>query len=212
MLLLKNETLKSVFNLPQTLDEVSFEYLTNCVKDIHVAPYRCIVAVVTKAKLRDLLDTKNNNAGSTVFFVVKRSVSPVKGNEDYLAPLNRKIYIAPSVVFQGIDCNNALNQLSVYNIANFIERDSTLRMSIMKGDIFRNVAAGNVQSVLRDTSLLYGGREHQETSLITTTAETAVIVGFKIIYENEIQGHNDAVSLKDTGITNFITPITSNIN
>ena len=84
-------------------------------------------------------------------------------------------------------------------------------MSIMKGDI-RNAAAGNVQRVLRETSLLYGGREHRDTSLITTTAETAIIVGFKIIYENEIQGHNNAVSLKATGTTNFITTITSNIN
>ena len=43
MLLLKNQTTKSVFNLPQTLDEVSFNYLKDCVKEVEIAPNLCII-------------------------------------------------------------------------------------------------------------------------------------------------------------------------
>lgn len=202
MLLLKNQTTKSVFNLPQTLDEVSFNYLKDCVKEVEIAPNLCIVAIVTKARIRDIIDTKNNNAGNVNFFVVKRNVN---STSDFVKE-NKKIYAAPSVIFQGIDCNTPKNQLSIPVLSKFIDSDSTLRMSIMKGDIFKKATIGMVESSMS----LYGGDESKQ--LITTVAETAIVVGFKIIYESDIQGYNSNISLKETGIDNFITPLIATIN
>ena len=197
MILLKNEKLGKEFNLPQSINEINFEYLKECMKDINLSKHYCIIALVTSAKVSELIDTRNNHTGTTKFVVVKHrddcSNNVIKENEVVILP--------PSEAFNGIDCNTTRNELSGFNIIDFVNSDPLLKMSVAKGSIFKNVstsaAALMVSSI--DTTA-------KSNTLNVDTNRNATIVGFKIVPESAIIA-STGMKLKESGTVKYIKAI-----
>lgn len=196
MLQLENQVKGESFRVPQHLSEINFKYVADKVKDIHVNKFYGIVAILQTARLRELLNPDLKGVGSVKFILVDANYP--KDEEDP-TPLNRFLYIAPSDVFTGIDCNPRGNELAGYVLKQFIEDDKDLRMSVMSGNVFRNVSSGAVRSLIADD------KSYTPKQLITTITETVVSVGYKIVQLSSIQGHNKAEGLPAEGeIQKFI--------
>lgn len=196
MLHLENQVKGETFRVPQHLSEINFRYVADRVKDIHINKYYGIVAILQTAKLRELLNPDLKGVGQVKFVLVKAN-NP--STDDEQTPLNRFLYIAPSDVFTGIDCNPRGNELAGYILKQFIEDDKDLRMSVMSGNVFRNVSSGAVRS------LIANGKAEAPKQLITTITETVVSVGYKIVQLSSIQGYNKVEGLPTDGeIQKFI--------
>ena len=114
--------------------------------------------------------------------------------------LNRFLYVAPSDVFMGIDCNPRSNELTPYNLSEFIRSDQDLNISIARGEIFRKVSTGSVISLLgNEVSPATVEKKGDNGKLITTIAETVVCVGYKIVRLSDIQGQNTIEGLIPNG-------------
>lgn len=192
MLHLENQVKGETFRVPQHLSEINFRYVADRVKDIHINKYYGIVAILQTAKLRELLNPDLKGVGSVKFVLVKAN-NP--STDDEQTPLNRFLYIAPSDVFTGIDCNPRSNELAGYILKQFIENDKDLRMSVMSGNVFRNVSSGAVRS------LITSDKTETPKQLITTITETVVSVGYKIVQLSSIQGYNKVEGLPTDGET-----------
>lgn len=196
MLQLENQVKGEIFRVPQHLSEINFKYVADKVKDIHVNKFYGIVAILQTAKLRKLLNPDLKGVGQVKFILVKANYPE---NEPEVTPLNRFLYIAPSDVFTGIDCNPRSNELAGYVLKQFVEDDKDLRMSVMSGNVFRNVSSGAVRSLIADD------KSASPKQLITTITETVVSVGYKIVQLSSIQGHNKVEGLPAEGeIQKFI--------
>lgn len=197
MLLLKNEKLEKEFNIPQSINDINFEYLQDVVKGVSIAKHYCIVALLTTAKISDLIDTKNNHTGNTKFVVVKFR----EDTSNDIIEKGKIAIIAPSDVFNGIDCNNTKNELFGFNIKEFIDSDPLLRMSIVRGDAFKAVANSSAKALILNST-----DTPKTLTLDTTTNKNAVIVGFKIIADSSVVGITD-ISIKKTGTSKYITSV-----
>lgn len=200
MLQLKSETLGKVFNLPQTTEEINFDYLLNCVKDIDIRKHYCIVALVVKCNIKDILDTKKNSAGSARYFIVKRSEDIIEENK--FLEVNCRIIAPASDMFMGLDVNTRFNELTTFGIQNFINSDKKLSMSVARGDLFRNVSTGAVHQLISEPKLIT--TDKTSPKLITTVAETAITIGFKLVPESQCIGIVRTEKLPQSGYTNYI--------
>lgn len=147
MLHLENKTKGETFLVPQHIGEIDFKYVSDRVKDITPFKHFGIVAIIQTAKLREIINPDLKGTGSTRFILVKTNYADDVKEEDR-AMLNRFLYVAPSDVFTGIDCNPRSNELTPYNLAEFIRGDQDLNLSIARGEIFRKVGSGSVISLL----------------------------------------------------------------
>lgn len=186
MLNLVNATTNQTFLVPQTILEVGFDYVSKAVESVNVCKHRGIIAIITTGKLKELLNPQLKGVGSTRCILVKSNY-PTNTPEEDRVPINKFLYAAPSDFFNGIDCNTSFNELSVYNLVNFVQSDRELRMSLANGDIYSKVSTGSVHSMLanENSSAKFNGK------LIKSVAETAVVIGFKIIALSDLQGWND---------------------
>jgi hypothetical protein len=200
MLQLKSKTLGKVFNLPQTTEEINFDYLLNCVKDIDVRKHYCIVALVVKCNIRDILDTKKNSAGSARYFIVKRSEDIIEENK--FLEVNSRILAPASDMFMGLDVNTRFNELTTFGIQNFINSDKELSMSVARGDLFRSVSTGAVHQLITDKNSSSG--KTLTPKLITTIAETAITIGLKLVPESQCIGIVRTEKLPQSGYTSYI--------
>lgn len=147
MLHLENKAKGETFLVPQHIGEIDFKYVSDRVKDITPFKHFGIVAIIQTAKLREIINPDLKGTGSTRFILVKTNYADDVKEEDR-AMLNRFLYVAPSDVFTGIDCNPRSNELTPYNLAEFIRGDQDLNLSIARGEIFRKVGSGSVISLL----------------------------------------------------------------
>lgn len=200
MLQLKSKTLGKVFNLPQTTEEINFDYLLNCVKDIDVRKHYCIVALVVKCNIRDILDTKKNSAGSARYFIVKRSEDIIEENK--FLEVNCRIIAPASDMFMGLDVNTRFNELTTFGIQNFINNDKELSMSVARGDLFRNVSTGAAHQLISEPKLITTNKTSPK--LITTVAETAITIGLKLVPESQCIGIVRTEKLPQSGYTSYI--------
>ena len=214
MLHLENKTKGETFLVPQHIAEIDFQYVSDRVKNINPFKHFGIVAIVQTAKLREIINPDLKGTGNTKFILVKANYGDDVKEIDR-AFLNRFLYVAPSDVFTGIDCNPRSNELSPYNLAEFIRSDQDLNLSIARGEIFRKVGSGSVISLLGNdvtpaTVEKKGAngklitpatveKKGANGKLITTIAETVVCIGYKIVRLSDIQGQNTIEGLPVSG-------------
>lgn len=199
MLHLENKTKGETFLVPQHMAEIDFKYVSERVKNITPFKHFGIVAIIQTAKLREIINPDLKGTGNTKFILVKANYSDdVKEGDRAL--LNRFLYVAPSDVFMGIDCNPRSNELTPYNLSEFIRSDQDLNISIARGEIFRKVSTGSVISLLgNEVSPATVEKKGDNGKLITTIAETVVCVGYKIVRLSDIQGQNTVEGLIPNG-------------
>jgi hypothetical protein len=199
MLHLENKTKGETFLVPQHIGEIDFKYVSDRVKDITPFKHFGIVAIIQTAKLREIINPDLKGTGSTRFILVKTNYADDVKEEDR-AMLNRFLYVAPSDVFTGIDCNPRSNELTPYNLAEFIRGDQDLNLSIARGEIFRKVGSGSVISLLgTEVNPVTTEKKGDNGKLITTIAETVVCIGYKIVRLTDIQGQNSVEGLIPSG-------------
>lgn len=199
MLHLENKSKGETFLVPQHMAEIDFQYISDRVKNITPFKHFGIVAIIQTAKLRELINPDLKGTGNTKFILVKANYGDDVKEEDR-AMLNRFLYVAPSDVFTGIDCNPRSNELTPYNLAEFIRGDQDLSLSIARGEIFRKVGTGSVISLLgTDVTPVVTEKKGDNGKLITTIAETVVCVGYKIVRLSDIQGQNTVEGLYSSG-------------
>lgn len=199
MLHLENKTKGETFLVPQHIGEIDFKYVSDRVKDITPFKHFGIVAIIQTAKLREIINPDLKGTGSTRFILVKTNYADDVKEEDR-AFLNRFLYVAPSDVFTGIDCNPRSNELTPYNLAEFIRGDQDLNLSIARGEIFRKVGSGSVISLLgTEVNPVTTEKKGDNGKLITTIAETVVCIGYKIVRLTDIQGQNSVEGLIPSG-------------
>lgn len=199
MLHLENKSKGETFLVPQHMAEIDFQYVSDRVKNITPFKHFGIVAIIQTAKLRELINPDLKGTGNTKFILVKTNYADDVKEEDR-AMLNRFLYVAPSDVFTGIDCNPRNNELTPYNLAEFIRGDQDLSLSIARGEIFRKVGTGSVISLLgTDVTPAVTEKKGDNGKLITTIAETVVCVGYKIVRLSDIQGQNTIEGLPSSG-------------
>lgn len=185
MLELKSKDLTLL--LPQSFAEVDFEFLKECVSHIDLAPYRCIVAVISKASLSEIANPKSKTMALSLTVVVKRSD---KADETSIVKTGKQVYANIACVQMGLDINSSKNVLSRNSILGFIESDADLRRSVFNGEIFRKASSGAVQSILSSTGEAVVS---EKKDLFIPTSNEAVFVGFKIINESDIEAVTDFV-------------------
>lgn len=199
MLHLENKTKGETFLVPQHIAEIDFQYVSDRVKNINPFKHFGIVAIVQTAKLREIINPDLKGTGNTKFILVKANYGDDVKEIDR-AFLNRFLYVAPSDVFTGIDCNPRSNELTPYNLAEFIRSDQDLNLSIARGEIFRKVGSGSVISLLgNDVTPATVEKKGDNGKLITTIAETVVCIGYKIVRLSDIQGQNTIEGLPVSG-------------
>lgn len=196
MIHLVNKSKKETFQLPQHPSEIGFDYVSKCVADIDVQEHYCIVALLTTAPLIELVKSTNKGVGSTKSIVVRASYPA--DNKYRQIPLNRFIYAAPSDLFQGINCNTRVNELSINNIRNFIESDRELSMSIVQGKVFAGAGQSSAASVLRNLNTT----DAPKLSIDTTVSKTVCCLDFKIVRITDVIGWNSKEGLYDKGKIN----------
>lgn len=190
MLNLVNQSTKETFQLPQSINEIGFDYVQKCASHINVSKHYAVVALLTTAPLVDLIDTNSVKTGNTKAIVVKANYADDADQH----PLNRFIFCAPSDLFNGIDCNTYKNELSISNIRRFIANDKDLSMSIKRGTIFGKVGQTAAASVISSLSVT-----DTTPKLDITIIKTVCCLDFKIIRITDIVATNVEDGLPETG-------------
>lgn len=194
MIKLVNKQRKETFMLPQSINEIGFDYISNCVANIEVQQHYCIVAILTTATLNELATNDNKGVGSSKFVCVKAEY-PESSNAKVI-PFNRFLYAAPSDVFQGINANTFGNELSVGRIRNFIQSDKDLSLSIAHGKIFSQAGQSAAASVIK--TLDSTAAKNISPTIDITVSKNVTCLDFKIIRITDIIGWSNVEGAPDT--------------
>lgn len=121
---------KITLNIPTKFNEITKEWLSNVTKEIHLAPYHSLIAVIFRDNLATLLNTKRKDgksvAGVSVF------VKTYDENDEYIGLIEcgTPIIVAPSDIAMGHHVIAPNNSISPNKIAGLINSDSVLRSKV----------------------------------------------------------------------------------
>lgn len=194
MIKLVNKQKGQTFMLPQSINEIGFDYINRCVVDIELQKHYCIVAILTTASLNELATNDNKGVGSTKFICVKAQYA--NDNVLNVIPVNKFLYAAPSDIFQGINANTGINELSVGRIRSFIQSDKDLSLSIAHGKIFSQAGQSAAASVIK--TLDSTAAKNIAPTIDVTISKNVTCLDFKIIRISDIIGWNEKEGVPNT--------------
>lgn len=114
-------------NLPTSKDEITPKYLDEVTKEISIAPNYVLIALIYRAKLFEVINTKKNNKDATVGVIAKFVKA---GDTDN--PFIRTIKIDDTIIISGSDIsigqyvNAKNNEISIPKIKMYAEIDKAL--------------------------------------------------------------------------------------
>lgn len=122
-----------VLSLPTSLSEISVDYLTELANCVNLPKYHCLVAIVYKQKLIELINmakTKKETT-SSVIPVLAKIGDTNKEEETITASIGDKLIITGTDLSRGIHVNIPGNVLSLSAVMGFISADKELLKKCM---------------------------------------------------------------------------------
>ena len=125
-------------NLPTSLNEITEDYLNGVTSHIHIAPYHCIVALVYRCKLPEIISTarkKKDLATAIVPLFVKANITLSNSSETFemFAQMQTgdKLVIAGTDIERGYHLTCPKNFITIDNIVAIYNSDSNFAKGVM---------------------------------------------------------------------------------
>lgn len=116
-----------IINLPESVEEISKEYLEKCTEHVHPAPDYSLVAVVYKDSLALVLTAAKNKKPANIP-IVPVFVKSGKTNSEFInnLTLGQKVVVAGSDLSLGHDIKCPNNKITPDTIVNLCEGDKNV--------------------------------------------------------------------------------------
>ena len=125
-------------NLPTSLNEITEDYLNGVTSHIHIAPYHCIVALVYRCKLPEIISTarkKKDLATAIVPLFVKANITLSNSSETFemFAQMQTgdKLVIAGTDIERGYHLTCPKNFVTIDNVVRVYNSDSNFAKGVM---------------------------------------------------------------------------------
>ena len=125
-------------NLPTSLNEITEDYLNGVTSHIHIAPYHCIVALVYRCKLPEIISTarkKKDLATAIVPLFVRANVTLSASSETFemfvQMQTGDKLVIAGTDLERGYHLTCPKNFITIDNIVAIYNSDSNFAKGVM---------------------------------------------------------------------------------
>lgn len=114
-------------NLPESLEEITSDYLINCTEFVHPAPNYALVAVVYKDSLSLILTSSKKNKPANVS-VIPVFIKAGECEDKFINGLEvgNKIVVAASDLSLGHHINSPYNKITPTNIVNLCDGDKEI--------------------------------------------------------------------------------------
>lgn len=111
-------------DLPNKVDEITNEYLTNVTQEISVSDNYSLVAIITLEKLSVIMTALKNNKSDARSIVVPLFVKPGKTDNDFINSMTvgNKIIISGSDLSMGHHVNATTNELEMNKVVNILKK------------------------------------------------------------------------------------------
>lgn len=134
MIELRNASTDEVIKVPVLGENIPTEYFENCVKNVGVAKYYCLVALIYKDKLSVLYTTykgKKNNAlmSSVSVILVKADMDAIRETLPGIC-VGNPLVVGGSAVAMGHHITSKENVLEIENVMRHISKDKELGKSV----------------------------------------------------------------------------------
>ena len=125
-------------NLPTSLNEITEDYLNGVTSHIHIAPYHCIVALVYRCKLPEIISTarkKKDLATAIVPLFVKANITLSNSSKTFemFAQMQTgdKLVIAGTDIERGYHLTCPKNFITIDNVVRIYNSDSNFAKGVM---------------------------------------------------------------------------------
>ena len=114
-------------NLPESLEEISLEYLNSCTTFVHPAPNYALVGIVYKDSL-SLILTASKKTRPTNVSIIPIFIKAGQSDSDFIndLKLGDKIVIAGSDLSLGHDIKSPYNKITPDNVVSLCEGDKEI--------------------------------------------------------------------------------------